>query len=164
MNGLFSILGEVIENEANALHKENVRILHLGSESRLPSSISKAIRNAQKLTSKNKGLILSVGFDYGGRAEIVEAVRQLINDGISAEDINESRLKSSLYLPEVPDPDLIIRTGGEQRLSNFLIWQAAYSELYFTPTLWPDFGPVEVNEAIEIYQKRRRRFGTLPLQ
>ena len=73
-------------------------------------------------------------------------------------------LKSSLYLPEVPDPDLIIRTGGEQRLSNFLIWQAAYSELYFTPTLWPDFGPVEVNEAIEIYQKRRRRFGTLPLQ
>ena len=128
VNGLFSILGEVIENEANALHKENVRILHLGSESRLPSSISKAIRNAQKLTSKNKGLILSVGFDYGGRAEIVEAVRQLINDGISAEDINESRLKSSLYLPEVPDPDLIIRTGGEQRLSNFLIWQAAYSE------------------------------------
>ena len=164
VNGLFSILGEVIENEANALHKENVRILHLGSESRLPSSISKAIRNAQKLTSKNKGLILSVGFDYGGRAEIVEAVRQLINDGISAEDINESRLKSSLYLPEVPDPDLIIRTGGEQRLSNFLIWQAAYPELYFTPTLWPDFGPVEVNEAIEIYQKRRRRFGTLPLQ
>ena len=164
VNGLFSILGEVIENEANALHKENVRILHLGSESRLPSSISKAIRNAQKLTSKNKGLILSVGFDYGGRAEIVEAVRQLINDGISAEDINESRLKSSLYLPEVPDPDLIIRTGGEQRLSNFLIWQAAYSELYFTPTLWPDFGPVEVNEAIEIYQKRRRRFGTLPPQ
>ena len=164
VNGLFSILGEVIENEANALHKENVRILHLGSESRLPGSISKAIRNAQKLTSKNKGLILSVGFDYGGRAEIVEAVRQLINDGISAEDINESRLKSSLYLPEVPDPDLIIRTGGEQRLSNFLIWQAAYSELYFTPTLWPDFGPDEVNEAIEIYQKRRRRFGTLPLQ
>lgn len=162
VKGLFMILGEVIDKEAHELNKENVRILHLGLKNRLPGSIAKAISSAQTLTNKNNGLVLSVGFDYGGRAEIVDAFRRLTSEGISVDEISEAKLKANLYLPEVPDPDLIIRTGGEQRLSNFLIWQAAYSELYFTPTLWPDFGVNEVDEAIELYQKRQRRFGTLP--
>jgi undecaprenyl diphosphate synthase len=162
VNGLLAILAEVIHEEARALNEENVRILHLGSQERLPASVSNAIGDALELTKANTGLTLSVGFDYGGRGEIVAAVRQLLTNGIAPEDITEEELGRSLYLPEVPDPDLIVRTGGDQRLSNFLIWQAAYAELYFTPTLWPDFDAAEVGHAIEAYRGRQRRFGKLP--
>lgn len=162
VNGLIAILDEVILAEAQALHEENVRILHLGSQERLPGSISKAIGDALELTKANTGLTLSVGFDYGGRSEIVEAVRHLLADGVSPKDVTEETLGRSLYLPEVPDPDLIVRTGGDQRLSNFLIWQAAYAELYFTPTLWPDFDDAEVEQAMEAFRGRQRRFGKLP--
>ena len=162
VNGLIAILAEVIHEEAKALDEENVRILHLGSQDRLPASVSKAIGDALELTKTNTGLTLSVGFDYGGRDEIVAAVRRLLANGIAPKDITEEALGHCLYLPEVPDPDLIVRTGGDQRLSNFLIWQAAYAELYFTPTLWPDFDDAQVGQAIEAYRGRRRRFGKLP--
>lgn len=162
VSGLIAILDEVIHAEAQALHEENVRILHLGSQDRLPGSISKAIGDALDLTKANTGLTLSVGFDYGGRSEIVEAVRRLLSDDVSPKDVTEETLGRRLYLPEVPDPDLMVRTGGDQRLSNFLIWQAAYAELYFTPTLWPDFDDAEVERAMEAFRGRQRRFGKLP--
>ena len=162
VNGLIQILEEVIYDEARALHEQHVRILHLGTRSRLPASIAKAIEDAEQLTKDNTGLTLSVGFDYGGRTEIVHAIKCLLAEGIDAADVTEHLVSQRMHLPEVPDPDLVIRTGGDQRLSNFLIWQSAYSELYFTSTLWPDFDDAEVERAIEAYRSRERRFGKLP--
>ncbi len=159
--GLLEILQQVIHEEVEALHHENVRILHLGQRSRLPSSLARSIDHALKLTAHNTGLTLCVAFDYGGRAEILNAVRQLIREGTTPEQVTEEELQRRLHLPNVPDPDLIIRTAGEQRLSNFLIWQAAYSEFYSTATLWPDFDDTEVEQALESYRQRQRRFGRL---
>ena len=161
VDGLLEILGRVIQEEVDALHQQNVRILHLGHRSRLPGSLADAIGRAMELTRRNTGLTLCVAFDYGGRDEILNAVRQLMANGVQPEDVTEESLRRHLHLPDVPDPDLIIRTGGEQRLSNFLIWQAAYSEYYHTPTFWPDFDEAEVERALEAYRQRQRRFGTL---
>ena len=161
VNGLLEILGSVIHDEFQALHQENVRILHLGHRSRLPHSLADAVARAQELTQHNTGLTLCVAYDYGGRAEILDAVRQLMEDGVKPEQVTEESLRRHLYLPDMPDPDLIVRTGGEQRLSNFLIWQAAYSEYYCTPTFWPDFDEAEVERALEAYRQRQRRFGKL---
>jgi len=162
VSGLINILEDVIYDEARALHEQHIRILHLGTRSRLPASIAKAIRDAEQLTKDNTGLTLSVGFDYGGRTEIVQAIQSLLAEGADANDITEQTVSERMHLPEIPDPDLVIRTGGDQRLSNFLIWQSAYAELYFTSTLWPDFDEAEVDRAIEAYRSRERRFGTLP--
>ena len=161
VTGLLEILQQVIQEEVEALHHENVRILHLGHRSRLPSSLAQSIDRALKLTKHNTGLTLCVAFDYGGRAEILDAVRQLIQEGTAPEQVTDEALRRRLHLPAVPDPDLIIRTAGEQRLSNFLIWQAAYSEFYCTATLWPDFDDTEVEQALEAYRQRQRRFGRL---
>ena len=124
-------------------------------------SFKKATTYAQKLTKDNDALTLSVAFDYGGRAEILEATRQIILDGIPPEQLDEAIFNHYLYTAQLPDPDLIIRTGGELRLSNFLLWQSAYSEYYSTPTLWPDLGDTDIARAIESYSQRQRRFGTL---
>ena len=161
VSGLLELLEQVIHVEVEELHRENVRIRHLGHRSRLPSSLADSIDLALKLTEHNTGLTLCVAFDYGGRAEILDAVRELVQEGTPADQVTEEQLRRHLYLPDVPDPDLIIRTAGEQRLSNFLIWQAAYSEFYSTPTLWPDFGDAEVEQALEAYRQRQRRFGRL---
>ncbi|MEX2431341.1 MAG: polyprenyl diphosphate synthase [Dehalococcoidia bacterium] len=162
VHGLLQILQSVIRDEVETLHRENVRIRHLGVRDRLPAPLASAITGAVDRTEHNTGLQLVVAFDYGGRAEIVDAVRAIAAKGLRAEDITEETLSQHLYLPDVPDPDLIIRSAGELRLSNFLIWQGAYSEYYQTPVFWPDFGDDEVEQALEEYRRRKRRFGRLP--
>ena len=161
VEGLMDILRDSIEQEAKALHEQGVRILHLGRLDRLSPELHQSIVDAQELTRCNKGITLSVAFDYGGRAEIVEAVKNIMRDGLSPEQLNEECIARYLYTSQLPDPDLIIRTGGELRLSNFFLWQAAYSEYYPTPTLWPDLGPEEVARALEDYGGRQRRFGNI---
>jgi undecaprenyl diphosphate synthase len=161
VSGLIEILGQVVQAEVPQLHEQNVRLQHLGRHEHLPSGLAEAIDRALELTANNSGVTLCVAFDYGGRAEIVDAVRQAIAEGASREEVTEELIRRHLYLPDMPDPDLVIRTGGEQRLSNFLLWQAAYSELYFTDSLWPDFDDVEVGRALDDYSRRQRRFGKL---
>ena len=162
VNGLLELLAVIIASAVDDLHRNDVRIRHLGELDRLPPALADAIRDAVERTEGNGGLELCVAFDYGGRAEIVRAARRVVAAGTAPEDVTEELLRANMYLPDVPDPDLIIRTAGEQRLSNFLIWQAAYSEYYHTPVYWPDFGPDEAERAVAEYKRRRRRFGALP--
>ena len=159
VRGLMNLLRDVIEQETEELHRRNVRVLHLGRFDRLDAPLQEAITRALELTKGNTGLTLCVAFDYGGRSEIVDAVQRIIRDGVPVEDVDEAILSRYLYTAGLPDPDLIIRTAGELRLSNFLLWQAAYAEYYCTPTLWPDFDETEVEKALEAYRQRRRRFG-----
>ena len=161
VEGIMAILQEVIHEETEALHKRGVRIVHIGRTDRLSPELREATTYAQELTKANEALTLSVAFDYGGRAEILEATTQIIRDGIPPEQLDEALFSRYLYTGQLPDPDLIIRTGGELRLSNFLLWQSAYSEYYSTPTLWPDLGDTDIARAIESYSQRQRRFGTL---
>ena len=159
--GLMALLEEAIHKETMALHEKDVRILHLGRTNRLSSRLRKAVADAQKLTRDNKAIALNVAFDYGGRAEILDAVKQILQDGIPPDQLDEAVFCRYLYTAGLPDPDLIIRTGSELRLSNFLLWQSAYSEYYTTSTLWPDLSDQDIAEAIEAYSHRKRRFGTL---
>jgi undecaprenyl diphosphate synthase len=161
VKGLLKILSDRLDPEIKRLHEKNIRVRHLGRLDALSPELQKKIEAAIKLTSKNTGGTLSMAFDYGGRAEIVQAARRLLSERIPVEDVNEESFKRYLYAPDMPDPDLIIRTGGETRLSNFLLWQAAYSELYFTDVLWPDFDRVEIDKALATYLSRDRRFGKL---
>ena len=162
VRGLMELLHSVIIEEARALNEQNVRIRHLGVTERLPGDLAKSIGQAVKLTEGNTGLTLCIAFDYGGRAEIVDAVRTLMASGTAPEDITEAAISANVYLPDIPEPDLIIRTAGEQRTSNFLIWQAAYAEFYSTDVCWPDFNDAEVAKAIAEYGRRKRSFGRLP--
>ena len=159
VQGLMTLAAEAIKQDAPRLHQEGARLLHLGRKDRLDPDIAAAIDRVVDTTKDNTGITLSVAFDYGGREEILEAARSLMRDGVTASNIDESAFESRLFTNGLPDPDLIIRTGGELRISNFLLWQAAYAELYFTPTLWPDFGPQEVTKALDSYAARKRRFG-----
>ena len=161
VEGLMLILEDAIRSETQALHEKGVRILHLGKTERLSPELQKAINYAQELTKDNEAITLSVAFDYGGRAEILEAVKQILKDGVSAAELDEALFTRYLYTANLPDPDLIIRTGGELRLSNFLLWQSAYSEYYPTPTLWPALGEADLAGAIESFSQRQRRFGAL---
>jgi undecaprenyl diphosphate synthase len=161
VDGLMGILGRVIARETEELHKEGVRLNHLGRMDRLPSGLGSAIGRSIELTRNNQGLVLSVAFDYGGRDDLLHAVRQIIADGLAPEDVDEGTLDRYLYTAGLPDPDLIIRTAGEMRLSNFLLWQATYSEYYATDILWPDFDEHALAEALAAYRARSRRFGSL---
>ncbi len=161
VKGLLQILEERIDQEVEFLHDKNIRVCHLGRLDRLSRKLQQKIRGAIELTTNNSRMTLSIAFDYGGRGEILDAVRRLLTDKVSPGDIDETLFKEYLYLPGIPDPDLIIRTGGEIRLSNFLLWQAAYSELYFTEVLWPDFGRTEIEKAVAAYSQRQRRFGEI---
>ena len=161
VKGLLQILGDRLDPEIKRLHEKNIRVRHLGRLDALSPKLQQKIKAAMELTSNNTGSTLSMAFDYGGRAEILEAARRLLSARISAEDVNEDSFKKYLYAPDIPDPDLIIRTGGETRLSNFLLWQAAYSELYFTDVLWPDFNRAEIDKALATYMSRQRRFGRI---
>ena len=162
VEGLFALLRSVIGQETEELHRRNVRIRHMGARRQLPPDVADAIEDAVALTAGNTGLELCVALNYGGRAEIVEAVRRIVAAGAVPEDVTEELVRANLCLPDVPDPDLVIRTAGEQRLSNFLIWQAAYSEYYQTSAYWPDFDGAEVEQALAEYRRRSRRFGALP--
>jgi undecaprenyl diphosphate synthase len=159
--GLLSLLGKKIDQETQALHQENIRLVHLGRLDKLSKRLRAKVKAAVELTKNNTGLTLCLAFDYGGRDEIVQATRRIASAGIPGDNIDESVFARYLYSTDIPNPDLVIRTGGETRLSNFLLWQAAYSELYFTPVLWPDFGPKAIEEALSEYNHRQRRFGEI---
>jgi undecaprenyl diphosphate synthase len=158
---LFRLLEEVADREALEFHKLGVRIRHLGRLEDLPQGLRQAVNRAIELTKNNTGMTLSLAFNYGGRTEILDAVRSIIADGVPPQSINEELFNSYLYTAGLPDVDLIIRTGGELRISNFLIWQATYSEYYFTDVLWPDFDEKEIKKALLSYSRRQRRFGGL---
>jgi undecaprenyl diphosphate synthase len=164
VRGLLGIMGEVIQRETPTLHRNGVKVRHIGREAGLPRRLVDAIRGATALTESNERIILNVAFNYGGRAEIVDAVKLLVADLESSdkpvsEQVTEEAIASRLYTAGQPNPDLIIRTGGDLRISNFLIWQAAYAEYYSTPVYWPDFNRAELQKALETYTARERRFG-----
>jgi undecaprenyl diphosphate synthase len=159
VSGLMGMLREVIDLESQSLHKLGARIIHLGRRDRVDPDLLNAINKAQELTKHNNYITLCVAFDYGGKDEILQAIKRIIIDGITPSEINETLFANYLYTQGIPDPDLIIRTGGEQRISNFLLWQSAYSEFYSTNTFWPDLGPVDIEKAIAAYRNRGRRFG-----
>ena len=161
VRGLIRILERVLENEVENLHQEGVKLRHVGELEGLPDRLRKAVLDAIELTKDNDRLILNVAFNYGGRAEILRAARRLLEDNTDPNEIDEELFGDYLYTAGLPDPDLIIRTGGEMRLSNFLIWQSAYAEYYSTPTFWPDFDKEELTKALRAYARRERRFGRL---
>jgi len=156
---LMEIFGETIDRELEDLAAQGVRCRFLGRRERAPDWLRAKMDELEAATADKTKLQLWIAFDYGGRAELVDAARRLLESGIDPDDVDDEALSSRLYEPEMPDPDLVIRTSGEQRISNFLLWQSAYAEYLFTDTLWPDFGPEELRAAIEEYALRRRRFG-----
>ena len=166
VGGLMRILGEVIERETPKLHAEGVRICHLGdlSSDKINPKLRQAIRDGLALTRNNTRLTLNICYNYGGRAEIVDAIKRMIDAGIPSGQISEETIGHYLYSAECPDPDLIIRTAGDQRLSNFLIWQAAYSEFVFPDVYWPDFTADEFRKALLAYSGRTRKFGKIQEQ
>lgn len=164
VSGLMAILREVIDKELAELNQQGVQLRHLGDLSKLDGPLRNKVKRAIELTKDNERLILNVAFNYGGRAEIVQAVRQIVENGHSPEDVNEELISQYLYTGTLPDPDLIIRTSGELRLSNFLIWQAAYSEYYSAPEYWPDFNREALLVALQHYCDRDRRFGLVKEQ
>lgn len=159
VEGLMRILGNAIESETQELHKQGARLRHIGDLDALQPDLRQAVLDAMELTKDNTKLVLTLAFNYGGRQELVHAIRGMIQDGIAPEDVTEETITERLYMPDLPDADLIIRTSGEWRLSNFLLWQGAYSELYFTPKCWPDFQPNDLEDAVLDYSNRERRFG-----
>lgn len=161
INALMRLLKNFIKSEMHRLHRKNIVFRAIGDIKRLPSGVQKLLREFEDLTKHNTGLIVSSALSYGGRTEIIHAVQEMMDQGVGAEEVNEKLLASYLYTVGIPDPDLIIRTSGEMRLSNFLLWQAAYAEFYFTDIYWPDFGRDEFISAIREYRSRERRFGAL---
>jgi len=159
VDSLMDIFGETIERELPDLVRQGVRTRFIGRRDRASAELREQMARLEEETAPNDRLNLWVALDYGGRAEIVEAARRLVEAGIDPSEMDENVLRANLYAPELPDPDLLIRTSGELRISNFLLWQLAYSELVFTDTLWPDFGHAELEQALAAYANRRRRFG-----
>jgi undecaprenyl diphosphate synthase len=164
VDGLMRLFWETIRSDLEKLHRDGVRLRHLGRLYDLSADIQKAVRESEELTRNNTRIGLNVCFNYGGRAELVDAVRQIIADGREPDSITEELIASYLYTRDLPDPDMVIRTAGEMRVSNFLLWQTAYSEYYATPTLWPDFGREDLREALNILNGRKRKFGLTPEQ
>jgi undecaprenyl diphosphate synthase len=159
VGALMEIFEETIERELPDLAAQGVRVRFIGRRDRAPDELRHQMERLEGETAENRRLALWIAFDYGGRAELVEATRRLVSAGRAPDEIDEEALARELYAPEMPDPDLLIRTSGEFRISNFLLWQLAYAELVFVDTLWPDFGEAELREALEAYARRRRRFG-----
>ena len=154
-----SILESVIDRELKELNSQGVRICHIGRLESMPPKTQKKVKHAVELTQNNDTLILNVAWNYGGRDEVIHAIQKIIEKGYTPDQITENLVNQHLFTVASPDPDLIIRTSGEMRLSNFLIWQSAYSEWYSTTILWPDFNKEEYKKAIEAYGLRKRRFG-----
>ena len=159
VESLLEIFGETIERELPDLARQGVRTRFIGRRDRVPAWLHERMAALEAETAGNDRLSLWIAFDYGGRAELVDVTRRLIEAGVPAEAIDEDVLAAKLYAPDLPDPDLLIRTSGELRLSNFLLWQLAYAELVFVETLWPDFGGDDLRRALADYATRRRRFG-----
>ena len=162
VRGLMRIMAEYLDRELRELHAEGVRLRLLGDLENVDPFLAKKIEGAIEMTRNNTAITLAVAFNYGGRADIVRAVREIVAEGVDPAEITDEMITRHLYTAGMPDPDLIVRTSGEQRFSNFLIWQAAYSEYLMTPLLWPDFGPDQFREAISAFASRERRFGARP--
>jgi undecaprenyl diphosphate synthase len=159
VDALMGIFSETIDREFPDLVRQGVRVRFIGRRDRAPEELRRKMASLERQTTENDRLNLWIAFDYGGRAEIVEAARRLAESGIDPREIDENTFAANLGAPDMPDPDLLIRTSGELRISNFLLWRLAYSELVFVDTLWPDFGPKDLREAMAAYARRRRRFG-----
>jgi undecaprenyl diphosphate synthase len=159
VSGLMDLFARTIQREFMDLHRQGVRIRFIGRRDRVSSRIRALMDDIETRTRVNERLELVVAFDYGGRAEIVDACRRIVEDGLRPDEIDETAIRSRLAAGELPDPDLVIRTSGEQRVSNFLLWHAAYAEYAFPETLWPDFGADQLREAVGEFATRRRRFG-----
>jgi undecaprenyl diphosphate synthase len=159
VRGLIRILEDVIDRELKELHEEGVQLRHIGRLDRIKPSLKKKVLEAIELTKNNTRLILNIAFNYGGRDEIIWAIRRMIEAGVDPEEVDDQLVSQYLFTAGTPDPDLIIRTSGELRGSNFLIWQGAYAEWFFTPTYWPDFGKDELRQAIDEFCQRDRRYG-----
>lgn len=164
VTGLMRLLGLTIQRQLADLNRNGVRIVHSGRLEGIDPHLQRQVRQALEVTKNNSRIVLNVAFNYGGRAEILDAMRRIMQEGIPPEEVTEELLSHHLYVADLPDPDLIIRTGGEWRLSNFLLWQAAYAEYYQTPTFWPDFDEDELYRALEAYAGRQRRFGGVVAQ
>ena len=161
ITGLMHILSEVIDRELEELNKEGARLVHIGHLDGLSKVLQKKVRQAVELTKANKRINIVLAFNYGGRDEIIHAIKKMIEEGVAAEDVDEELVSEYMFTSEIPDPDLVIRTSGEKRTSNFLTWQTVYSEWYFPKVYWPDFNEEELKKAIEEYADRDRRFGGL---
>jgi undecaprenyl diphosphate synthase len=159
VDSLMEIFGETIQRELPDLAKQGVRVRFLGRRDRAPEELQEQMADLEAQTGTNDRLDLWIAFDYGGRAELADAAKRLVRAGFSPEEIDEDTFARALYEPELPDPDLLIRTSGDQRISNFLLWQLAYAELVFVETLWPDFGEADLRAALSEYSSRERRFG-----
>lgn len=164
VDGLLTILETYLDKEVDELCAEGVRLHHIGRLEAMPESVRKKVERSMEVTCGNTRLVLHLAWNYGGRDEIVYAIQKIINDQVPAATISEDLVDTYLFTAGTPDPDLIIRTSGEMRVSNFLIWQGAYSEWYVTATLWPDFDRNELNKAIASYAQRQRRFGGISSQ
>ena len=161
VSGLMRLFTLISRRETENLHRQGVRVAHIGSFDGVSPPLARAIQDAVELTRNNARLHLNIAFNYGGRDEIVRAVRELIGSGVTADQVTEQLISRHLYTGDLPDPDLILRTAGEMRLSNFLLWQAAYSEYYACAKLWPDFRPDDLRQAVESYAGRKRKYGKL---
>ncbi len=159
VKGLMLILEDVIDRELEELHRNGVQLRHIGRLEGLNPLLQKKVAKAMALTRENRKLVLNIAFNYGGRDELVRAIKNMIHDGVAQEAVDETLIGKYLYTAGIPDPDLVIRTSGEQRASNFLIWQSAYSEWYFPSVYWPDFNKEELRRALWEYSGRDRRFG-----
>jgi undecaprenyl diphosphate synthase len=164
VQGLLGIFAGVIARELGDLHKEGVQLRHIGRLEGIPDKLRSEVLRAIDLTHHNDRLVLNIAFNYGGRAEIVDAMQAIVRAGYAAEEVTEELISRHLYTASCPDPDLIIRTSGELRTSNFLIWQAAYAEYYVTPVFWPDFDKDELQKALLAFNQRERRFGDVTVR
>jgi undecaprenyl diphosphate synthase len=161
VNGLFKLVEHFVDEQLNKINEKNIRIRHIGRLNGLPVSLQKAIQHAVTLTANNNGMTLGVAWNYGGRAEIIDAITKFTADPDKPQPLDEKSFGRYLYTGDMPDVDLLIRTANEMRLSNYLLWQTAYSEFYFTDVLWPDFGKKDIEKALIDYSQRNRRFGGL---
>lgn len=161
VEGILRILASAIESETEELHRQGAKLHHIGSLDGLPPALAQSVRDAMYLTRHNDRIQLTLAFNYGGRAEIVHAIQAMLADDVRAEDVTDALVGKYLYTHDMPDPDLIVRTSGELRTSNFLIWQGAFAEYHFTSVYWPDFSPDDLSRAVDDYAGRDRRFGGL---
>ena len=159
VEGIIRILGMCLVRDVDELHRQGVQLRHIGSLDGLPAELRQQVLAAIDLTSANDRIVLTLAFNYGGRQEVLQAVREIVASGMAPEDVTEEVISAHLYTHGMPDPDLIIRTSGEHRTSNFMVWQGAYAELFFTPVYWPDFGPDHLRAAVDDFAQRERRFG-----
>ena len=161
INTIMELVISTVDDQLSDLDESNIRIVHIGDKTKLSPEVRKSIETCEKITSNNRELTLCIAFNYGGRAELLNAIKIILADPIMNGNPDEDLIEKYLYTHNIPDPDLIIRTAGEMRLSNFLVWQSAYSEYYSTETLWPDFDEYEIELALESYRLRTRKYGTI---